>query len=67
MTIETDPLFILIPEEDAEADASAYKLEVFIADALHRADIWDSSRTSDGVTFRRVVERDPTRVRWLAI
>src|SRR5215813_12903929 len=59
MTIETDPLFILLPEEDADA----YKLEVFIADALYRADIWDSYRASDGITFWRVVERDPTRVR----
>jgi hypothetical protein len=62
MTIETDPLFVLIPEEDAE-DAAADKLEKFIADALYRADIWDDPRTSDGITFWRVVERDPTRVR----
>jgi hypothetical protein len=60
MTIETDPLFVLIPEEDAAAD----KLESFIADALYRADIWNSPRTSDGITFWRVVERDPTRVRF---
>jgi hypothetical protein len=60
MTIETDPLFILSPEEDAAAD----KLENFIADALCRADIWNSPRTSDGITFWRVVERDPTRVRF---
>jgi hypothetical protein len=59
MTIETDPLFILIPEEGA----AAYKLEVFIADALHRADIWDSWSASDGVEFCRVVECNPTRVR----
>ena len=32
MTIETDPLFVLIPEENAAAD----KLENFIADALYR-------------------------------
>jgi len=60
MTIETDPLFVLIPEENAAAD----KLESFIADALYRADIWNSPRTSDGITFWRVVERDPTRVRF---
>jgi len=60
MTIETDPLFLLIPEENAAAD----KLENFIADALYRADIWNSPRTSDGITFLRVVERDPTRVRF---
>jgi hypothetical protein len=59
MTIETDPLFILIPEEDA----AAYKLEVFIADALYRADIWDLWSASDGVEFCRVVECNPTRVR----
>jgi hypothetical protein len=59
MTIETDPLFILIPEEEA----AAYKLEFFIADTLYQADIWDSYRASDGVEFWRVVERDPTRVR----
>jgi hypothetical protein len=60
MTIETDPLFILISEEE---DAAAYKLEDFITDALYRADIWDSYRASDGVEFWRVVKRDPTRVR----
>ena len=59
MTIETDPLFVLIPEENAAAD----KLDNFIADALYRADIWDSWSASDGVEFCRVVERNPTRVR----
>jgi hypothetical protein len=52
MTIETDPLFVLIPEENAAAD----KLDNFIADALYRADIWDSWSASDGVEFCRVVE-----------
>jgi len=62
MALETDPLFILIPDEDAE-DAAADKLETFIAEALYQAEIWDSPRTSDGITFWRVVERDPARVR----
>jgi hypothetical protein len=60
MTIDTDPLFILIPEENSAAD----KLEKFIAEALYQAEIWNSPRTSDGITFWRVVERDPTRVRF---
>jgi hypothetical protein len=62
MTIETDLLLILIPEEGATAD----KLEYFIADILYRAGVWDSPSTSDGITFWRVVERDPTCVRFSA-
>jgi hypothetical protein len=59
MTIETDPLFVLIPEENAAAD----KLERFIEDVLDRAGVWDSWSGSDGVEFCRVVECNPTRVR----
>jgi hypothetical protein len=59
MTIETDPLSILIPQEDSPA----HELEGFIADVLYRAGVWNCPRTSDGVTFWRVVERSPILVR----
>jgi hypothetical protein len=59
MTIEADPLFILIPQEDSPA----HELESFIANILYRAGYWDSPRTSDGISFWRVVERSPTLVR----
>jgi hypothetical protein len=59
MTIETDLLLILIPEEGATAD----KLDRFIEDVLNRAGVWDSWSASDGVEFCRVVECNPTRVR----
>jgi hypothetical protein len=59
MTIETDPLFILIPQEDSPA----HELEGFIADVLYRAGAWSSPRMSDGVSFWRVVERSPILVR----
>jgi len=59
MTIETDPLFILIPQEDSPA----HELEGFIADVLYRAGAWNSPRMSDGVSFWRVVERSPILVR----
>jgi hypothetical protein len=59
MTIEIDPLFILIPREDSPA----HELEGFIADVLYRAGAWDSPRMSDGIPFWRVVERSPILVR----
>ena len=59
MTVETDPLSILIPQEDSPA----HELEDFIADVLYRAGVWDSPRRSDGVSFWRVVERSPILVR----
>jgi hypothetical protein len=59
MTIETDPLSILIPQEDSPA----HELESFIADVLYRSGVWNCPRTSDGVTFWRVVERSPILVR----
>jgi hypothetical protein len=59
MTISTDPLFMLLPQEGSAAEA----LERFIADVLHQAGDWGSPRTSDGISAWRVVERGPTRVR----
>jgi hypothetical protein len=53
MTLETDPLFILIPQEDSPA----LELEGFIADVLYRAGVWNSPRVSDGISLLRVVER----------
>ena len=57
--METDPLFMLIPQENSPA----YELERFITDVLYGAGVWDSYRASDGIEHWRVVERSPTLAR----
>lgn len=38
-------------------------LEFFVATALFDSGVWSSPSTSDGVTYHRVVERTPARLR----
>ena len=57
--METDPLFVLIPQEGSSADT----LERFIADVLHQGGVWDTPRVSDGISTWRVAEHGATRVR----
>jgi len=68
MTSETDPLLILIPQEEAPSAPlqtlePPYNLEIFILDILHRSGVWESHRVSNGIAVWRIVERDPSRVR----
>ena len=57
--METEPLFVLIPQEGSSAEA----LERFVADVLYQGGAWDTPRMSDGISFWRVVEHGATRVR----
>ncbi len=53
-----DALFSWVDEADLREP-----LERFIARALVDAGVWASTRTSDGITKLRVVERAPTHLR----
>ncbi len=49
--------------DDGDDSSLRSALERFVARALFQGRVWDSTRTSDGVSAYRVVERTATRLR----
>jgi len=57
-----DPLEQLLASASGSAEPEVDALEQFVAEQLVATGEWESARTSDGVTYHRIVERGPHRV-----
>jgi hypothetical protein len=57
-----DPLQQLLASASGSAEPEVDALEQFVAEQLAAAGEWKSARTSDGISFHRIVERGPHRV-----
>ena len=55
--VKLDDLLVALEGDPRDA------LESFVAQALYEHNVWESTRTSDGVSSYRIIERTPGRAR----